>query len=69
MAIALKGEQLVQEGVRTVQEATQFTRLSRSKLYAEMEAGRLAYVTVGRRRLIPMRALTEMLARGLRGGG
>ena len=36
----------------SVDEAAQATRLSRDLLYDEMRAGRLAYLKVGRRRII-----------------
>lgn len=65
---AVRGEDIVKDGLVTIPEAQSFTRLSRSKLYLEMDAGRLAYVTLGRRRLIPKRALIEMAAHGLRNG-
>jgi excisionase family DNA binding protein len=56
---------LVEDGLLTVREAQDFTRLSRSDLYARMERGELAYVKIGRRRLVPRRALIELAQRGL----
>jgi excisionase family DNA binding protein len=56
---------LVEDGLLTVAEAQEYSRLSRSDLYARMERGQLAYVKLGRRRLIPRRALVEMAAQGL----
>lgn len=58
---------LVEAGLRTVEEARQYTRLSRSALYQLMESGQLQYTKIGRRRLIPHRALIELAARGLVG--
>jgi excisionase family DNA binding protein len=58
---------LVKDGTVSVNEAAEFTGLSRSKLYELMEAGNLAYVNVRQetkkrgRRLIPRRALQELL--------
>jgi excisionase family DNA binding protein len=60
-------EGLVEDGLMTVGEAHDFSRLSRSELYARMERGELPYCKLGRRRLIPRRALVEMAARGLVG--
>ena len=59
---------LVEDGLVTVPEAAGFLRLSRSKVYALMEQGELAFVKLGRSRRIPRRALVALAARGLRGG-
>jgi excisionase family DNA binding protein len=56
---------LLDEGLRTVEEGQEFTRLSRATLYSLMERGALSYVKIGRRRLIPHRALIELAQRGL----
>jgi excisionase family DNA binding protein len=56
---------MVADGLRTIPEAQEFTRLSRSALYMLMERGELAYTRIGRRRLIPHRALVELAQRGL----
>ena len=45
----------------TVEEAAQATRLSRDLLYDEMRAGRLAYLKVGRRRIITRQHLEAFL--------
>jgi excisionase family DNA binding protein len=58
-------EGLVEEGLLTIGEAQEFTRLSRSDLYARMERGELAYCKIGRRRLIPRRALIELAQKSL----
>ena len=47
----------------TVDEAAQATRLSRDLLYEEMRAGRLAYLKVGRRRIITRQHLDAFLTR------
>jgi excisionase family DNA binding protein len=47
----------------TVDEAAQATRLSRDLLYDEMRAGRLAYVKIGRRRIITRQHLDAFLTR------
>ena len=47
----------------TVEEAAQATRLSRDLLYDEMRAGRLAYLKVGRRRIITRQHLEAFLTR------
>ena len=52
---------LVEDGLLSVSEAQEFTRLSRSDIYARMERGELAYCKLGRRRLIPRRALIDWL--------
>ena len=45
----------------TVEEAAEATRLSRDLLYDEMRAGRLAYLKVGRRRIITRQHLDAFL--------
>ena len=47
----------------TVDEAAEATRLSRDLLYDEMRAGRLAYLKVGRRRIITRQHLDAFLTR------
>jgi excisionase family DNA binding protein len=46
----------------SVEEAAQVTGLSRDLLYSEMRAGRLAYLKVGRRRIITRQHLEAFLA-------
>jgi excisionase family DNA binding protein len=45
----------------SVEEAARITGLSRDLLYAEMRAGRLAYLKVGRRRIITRQHLEAFL--------
>ncbi len=59
---------LLADGALGVDEAAAFARVSRAELYRWMQRGELAYVLRGRRRLVPRRALVDLLARGLRGG-
>jgi excisionase family DNA binding protein len=47
----------------TVDEAAEATRVSRDLLYDEMRAGRLAYLKVGRRRIITHQQLDAFLTR------
>jgi excisionase family DNA binding protein len=47
----------------TLEEAAEATRLSRDLLYDEMRAGRLAYLKVGRRRIITRQHLDAFLTR------
>jgi excisionase family DNA binding protein len=47
----------------TVDEAAHATRLSRDLLYDEMRAGRLAYLKIGRRRIITRQHLDAFLTR------
>ena len=56
---------LLADGVMSIAEAVAFAGLSRTTLYGAMDAGALAYVKRGRRRLIPRRALVAWLAEGL----
>ena len=61
-------QQLLTDGSVNVTEATRFTGLGRTFLYSLMEQGRLRYVKVGKRRLIPRSELVRLLAEGLKGG-
>src|SRR5436305_1339004 len=45
----------------------QFTGISRTFLYALMDGGRLRYIKLGKRRLIPRAELVRLLAGGLTG--
>jgi len=58
---------LAAEGALPIPEAVRFSGCSRSVLYERMSAGELRFITVGRRRLIPRRALVEFLARRMNG--
>jgi excisionase family DNA binding protein len=48
----------------SIKEAAEATGLSRDLLYDEMRAGRLAYLKIGRRRIITRQQLQSFLARG-----
>ena len=52
------------DGGMTITEAARFAGIGRSTLYGEMDAGRLAYAKVGRRRVVARRGLVELLAQG-----
>jgi excisionase family DNA binding protein len=60
-------QRLLADGLMSVTEGAAFVGLGRTALYAQMEKGELAYVKLGRRRLIPKQALIEMAERGLVG--
>jgi excisionase family DNA binding protein len=63
-----RARELLADGAIGIEQAVEFTGLSRAELYRRMDAGSLRFVKVGRRRLIPKRAAVQMLAAGLRGG-
>jgi excisionase family DNA binding protein len=60
---------LVADGLVSVDEAMAFLSVSRSTLYELMDKGMLAYAKIGRSRRVPRRALVELAAANLRGGG
>ena len=60
-------EQLVTDGMMTVEQGRQFLQVSRSTLYELMDSGQLKYVRFGRNRRIPRRALIEFAANQLVG--
>ena len=49
--------------VKSVDEAAAMLGIGRSALYAELQAGRLRSVKVGRRRLVPSGAIAARIAR------
>ena len=57
--------ELIAEGLLDIRAAEDFSGLKKSKLYALMQSGRLAYVKIDGSRRIPKRALIEMLADNL----
>jgi excisionase family DNA binding protein len=58
-------ETLAADGLMSIDEAVRFSRTSRSHVCRLMADGRLAYVRMGRRRLVVRRSLIGMLARGM----
>ena len=57
----LKSIPFVQRLTCTINEAREVTGLGRTKLYELIGAGQLATTTVGRRRLVMVRALLSLL--------
>ena len=66
-ASTLGAQDMVEGGALNLREATAFSGLPRSNLYALMTSGKLPYTKVGKRRLIPRNALKQILAAGLVG--
>jgi excisionase family DNA binding protein len=60
-----KGEDLCADGALTIKEAVRFSGLARTAIYERIEDGSLPSLRLGRRRLIPKRALVRLLAKGL----
>lgn len=63
-----EGLEVVADGLLTVAEAASYLALSRSSVYALMDAGELAFVKLGKSRRIPKRSVCDLAARHLRGG-
>ena len=62
-------ETLVSDGLVTITEARAFLGgVSRAFLYKEFDEGRLPFVHVGRRRMVPRQALIAYAAERLHGG-
>lgn len=59
---------LVEDGLMTVAEATEFLRVSRAYLYQLMQSGQLPYSKLGRNRRIPRRAVVAFAARSIHSG-
>jgi hypothetical protein len=53
------------DGTFNIEQAIAFSGLPRSNLYESMSRGELVYTKVGKRRLIPKRALIELMRRNL----
>ncbi len=58
---------LVEDGACSLREAVRLSGVGRSVLYEMMRTGDLPYVKLGARRLIPRRALRDLLAEHLVG--
>lgn len=54
--------ELCTEGAVSVAKAAEFIGASRTFVYGEMDAGRLPFIRVGRKRALPRRALVRWLA-------
>jgi excisionase family DNA binding protein len=65
---AIEPADLVGDGLMRVAEAAQFLSVGRSTVYELMNAGRLAYVKIGRSRRIPRRAVVNLAAGALQTG-
>lgn len=53
------------DGAMTVAQALVFSGIGRTRLYRLMADGELPYARVGTRRLIPRRALVDLLTRSV----
>ena len=60
----VESEALLADGALTLQKAEIEFSISRSQLYAQMNAGSLPFFQFGRRRLIPRKGLCQLVARG-----
>lgn len=62
------GEELLEDGALTIDQAVSWSGVGRTQLYGEMANGNLPFVQKGARRLIPRKALRRLLAEGLVSG-
>jgi excisionase family DNA binding protein len=60
---------MLADGFTGVTQAAEYLGISRSKIYAIMDSGELAYAKFGKARRIPRRALREFAAKCLVQGG
>ena len=60
----ITGDRPVERLAYSVDEAAAITGLSRDLLYDEMRTGRLAYLKIGRRRIITRQHLEDFLTTG-----
>lgn len=64
-AIVTQAAELFRDGALTIEQIRQQYGVGRTTVYRWMTEGRLAYTTVHGRRLVPRKALMELLASGL----
>jgi excisionase family DNA binding protein len=62
-------EELVADGLATVEEAARFLSVGRSTLYGLMDAGNLPHCKIGRSRRIPWQAVRRLAADTLHTNG
>lgn len=62
-------EELVREGLDSLDTARRFLGISRSGLYVLMKTGRIPHIKIGRLRRIPHKALLKFAAENLIGAG
>jgi excisionase family DNA binding protein len=60
---------VVADGVMSVADAMKFTGLGKTEVYKRIADGSLPFVRPGKRRLMPRKALVELLRSGLVGEG
>ena len=60
-------EELVADGMLSVDEAMEFLSVSRSHLYELMDRREIPWAKIGRSRRIPRKALIEFVAANLKG--
>ena len=58
-------DRILSLGAMPVSEAVRFSGLSRSRIYVLMESKDLAYIKVGKRRLILRQSLLDLMKTGL----
>jgi len=58
-------EDLVRDGLLTIDQAESFTGLGKTKLYRLMSSGELAFAKIGVSRRIPRKALVALAARSV----
>mgnify|MGYP001562052454 CR=1 FL=1 len=56
---------VVDDGMMSVEDAAEFTGLSRSEIGRRIKSGVLRASKIGRRGLIPRKAVVEMLEKGM----
>jgi excisionase family DNA binding protein len=59
---------ILEDGLLSVKGACAFLGTGKTFVYQAMADGEIAYVVLGRKRLLPKRALIEYAARNLKGG-
>lgn len=61
-------QDLLADGAMTITEAMEWSGIGKTRLYDMIKEGRLAYVQMGGRKLIPRKGLRELLEKGLVNG-
>jgi excisionase family DNA binding protein len=61
----MSADEILEDGAVSIEEARRFSGIGRTALYGLMQSGRLPFAKIGARRLVPRRALVQLLAEGL----
>lgn len=65
MTQAPDAENMMMDGAFSVEQVSEFASISKTEVREQMKNGRLPYLAIGRRRLVPKRAVYKFLTEHL----